>query len=228
MKKYTSLALIGALVVGMVGFISLDSISATSFGTMKVASDIQETGKMIGHVTYELRGADGNIKQYLQSDNVIVQDGTDCAAAAIFDTDDAICSLGTDGFAYIAIGNATKASGATADPDDSALDESDGGVAAFGTGGGGEMGRSVLIDADITAATATDQTTVSIASEPFVFDAANLDVGPNDTFVTQSGLFDSATGGNMFSIRDIPPTATGLQVTEADTLSVTWTITLGQ
>ncbi len=62
MKKYTGIALIGVLVVGIAGFISLDAISSTSFVTMKVASDVQETGKMIGHVTYELRDADGNIK----------------------------------------------------------------------------------------------------------------------------------------------------------------------
>ncbi len=231
MKKYTSIALIGVLVVGMAGFISLDAISVTSFATMKVASDVHETGKMIGHVTYELRNADGNIIQYLQSDNVIVDAGTDCAAAAIFDTDDTVCTntLGADGFAYIAIGNAT---GATADPSDIALDISDGGATNFGDevnfpNAGDEMGRSSLIDADITAATSTTDTTVSIASLPFEFDKANLDVGPDGTVITQSGLFDSATGGNMFSIRDIPPVGTGLAVTNADTLSVTWTITLG-
>jgi len=232
MKRYTSIALIGALVVGMAGFISLDAISATSFATMKVASDVHESGKMIGHVTYELRGADGNIKQYLQSDNVIVEDGTDCAAAAIFDTADTVnCTLSLEGgFSFIAIGNATIASGVSADPTDVELDISDGGVASFGDGGGGEMARSAFIGADITAADSANNidTTVSIASGPFNFDSANIDVGPGGTVVTQSGLFDSATGGNMFSIRDIPPVGTGLPVTEADTLSVTWTITLGQ
>jgi len=121
MKKYTSLALIGVLVVGIAGFITLDAISATSFVTMKAASDIHETSQMIGHVTYELRGADGNIKHYFQSDNMIVDLGTDCAANAIFDTtgsstkDDGaggqvpICTLGTDnGFSFIAIGNSTN------------------------------------------------------------------------------------------------------------------------
>jgi hypothetical protein len=240
MKKYTSIALIGVLVVGMAGFISLDAISATSFATMKVASDVHETSKMIGHVTYELRGADGNIKHYVQSDNVIVQDGTDCAATSIFDTAnvDLACSLsGEGGFAFIAIGNATIASGASADADDSALDISGTGSAGFGTGSGldpktegDEMGRSDFINADISLASTspTGVTTVSIASGPFAFDKVNLDVGPRGTVITQSGLFDSAAGGNMFSIRDIPPDGTGLTVTEADTLSVTWTITLGQ
>ena len=89
------------------------------------------------------------------------------------------------------------------------------------------MARSGYIDADITAADSTQNTdtTVTIASGPFGFE----DLGDGTTtVVTQSGLFDSAVGGsnNMFSIRDIPPVGTGLTVTNADTLSITWTITL--
>jgi len=214
MKKYTSIALIGVLVVGMAGFISLDAISETSFVTMKVASDAHETSKMLGHVTYELRGADGNIKNYFQSDNLIVDIGTDCAAHAIFDTAGTdVCTLGTNGgFAFIAIGNAT---GQTAEASDLALDVE---------GTNGEVDRSDFIDALITAAASpTDDTTVAIASPAFTFEG----LGPSGTKITQSGLFDSAAGGNMFSIRDIPGVdGTGLGVLNADTLSVTWTITL--
>ena len=218
------MALIGALVVGMAGFISLDAISETSFVTMKVASDAHETGNMIGHVTYELRGADGNIKNYVQSDNLIVDIGTDCAAQAIFDTAGIEgCTLGTSGgFAFIAIGNATDP--ATVSPGDIALDES-GGV--IGEGGGGEIARSLdIIDAVISKAASPDtDTTVTITSNDFTF----TDLGPSGTVITQSGLFDSAADGNMFSKRNIPGTGgnIGLGVMNADTLSVTWTITLG-
>lgn len=217
MKRYTSLALIGVLVVGIAGFISLDAISATSFVTMKAASDIHETSQMIGHVTYELRGADGNIKHYFQSDNVIVDVGTNCAAVAIFNaTDDSgVCTLGTDdGFSFIAIGNSTNQL-PLAKVGDTALDND---------GQNGEMDR---LDGTVTITAADDSnsidTTVSIVSPAFTF----TDLGTS-TVITQSGLFDSAFGGsdNMFSIRDIPPVGTGLTVTNADTLSVTWTITL--
>ena len=214
MKKYTSLALIGAIIVGITGFVSLDAISATSVMTMQGTSDIHETGLMIGHVTYEVRGIDGQIKHYLQADNVIVDKGTDCSAQAIFDnTDTDVCTLsGTTGFGYIAIGNAT---GQTAQATDTALDTSV---------NGGEVKRSGFIDATITAANSGSSldTVVSIASTPFTF----TDL-PSGTSITQSGLFDQAIGGNMFSIRDIPgPTGTGLPVISTDTLSVTWTITL--
>ena len=221
MKKYTSIALIGVLVIGMAGFISLDAISATSFATMKVASDVHETGKMIGHVTYELRGADGNIKQYLQSDNVIVDLGTDCAATAIFDTTDAsaICTLGTDtGFSFIAIGNSTTPTPSSVD--DTTLDND--GVT------GGEIDRLAAATVTITQADSlaipSVDTTVSIVSPAFGFTGLNADPAEG-TIITQSGLFDSLAGGNMFSVRDIPGLP-GLRVINADTLSVTWTITL--
>ncbi len=214
MKRYTSLALIGVLVVGIAGFISLDAISATSFVTMKAASDIHETSQMIGHVTYELRDADGNIKHYFQSDNVIVDKGTDCAAASIFNSSNTdVCTLGTDGgFSFIAIGNTTTLTPSSVD--DTVLDV-DG-------AGNGEMDR-LASPVSISAANGGD-TTVSIASPAFTF----AGLGTGGTIITQSGLFDSAddTGtNNMFSVRDIPGLP-GLQVNNADTLSVTWTITL--
>lgn len=214
MKRYTNLALIGAIVAGITGFVSLDAISATSLMTMQGTSDIHETGLMIGHVTYEVRGMDGQIKHYLQADNVIVDKGTDCSAQTIFnDAGTDVCTLGLGGgFAYIAIGNATSA---TAQATDTALDTS---------ANGGEVKRSGFIDAIITAANSTSNidTVVSIASTPFTF----TDL-PSGTSITQSGLFDQSTiGGNMFSIRDIPPSGTGLPVISTDTLSVTWTITL--
>jgi len=231
MKRYTSLALIGVLVVGIAGFISLDAFSATSFVTMKAASDIHETGQMIGHVTYELRGADGNIKHYSQSDNVIVDVGTDCAATAIFDTADVagLCTLGGTGFSFIAIGNSTNPL-PLATVDDIALDISGDCSLGFETADctGAETNRLAASSVGITSAdtlgTGAD-TTVSIVSPAFTFNT----LGPAGTVITQSGLFDSAVGGsdNMFSVRDIPGQGgTGLAVTNADTLSVTWTITL--
>ena len=220
MKKYTSLALIGAIVAGITGFVSLDATSVTSSIIMQGTSDMHETGLMIGHVTYEVRDMDGQIKHYFQADNVIVDKGTDCSAQAIFDNGDLtpdVCTLGSGGgFAYIAIGNAT---GATAQATDTALDTS------LSPNLGGEVKRSGFIDAIITAANSGSSldTVVSIASTPFAF----TDL-PSGTSITQSGLFDQPTiGGNMFSIRDIPgPSSTGLPVTSTDTLSVTWTITL--
>src|SRR3990172_6290327 len=183
MKKYTSLALIGVIVAGIAGFASLDATSATSLITMQGASDMHETSLMIGHVTYEVRGMDGQIKHYFQSDNVITNLGKDCSAVAIFDSDndETFCAKNGD-FAYIAIGNTT---GPAVVVTDTALRN--------------EMDRSGLIEAGITSAsTSSTGTVVSIATvDPFRFE--ELRSGPAATTVTQSGLFDndgSATSDN--------------------------------
>jgi len=209
MKKYMTLALIGAIVAGVAGLISIDAISATSLVSMQGASDFHESGLMIGHVTYEVRGADGQVKQYLQGDNLITEIGTDCAAAAIFDSDNLVCAS-PGNFAFIAIGNAT---GATADATDTELDTSplDNGI---------EMDRSASIDAIIEPNTLGAGTIVTLSNSGSPFTFNGLAVG---TTVTQSGLFDAASGGSMFAIKDLP---VPVDVLPADTLAVTWTITL--
>ena len=217
MKKHTTLALIGAIVAGVAGLISVDAISASSLVTMQGASDFHESGLMIGHVTYEVRGADGQIKHYLQGDNLITKKGTDCAAQAIFnDLDTDVCTLGS-GFGFIAIGNSTNLA-PLASADNTKLDD-DG-------SGGKEIHRSDFINAAITANSGLGTNVIiSNSGTPFTF----TDLGPSGTKVTQSGLFDAATRetGNMFSIKDIPvPLGGGITVNNADTLAVTWTITL--
>lgn len=218
MKKYTTLALIGAIVAGVAGLISIDAISATPLVTMQGASDFHESGLMIGHVTYEVRGADGHVKHYVQGDNLITKQGTDCAAQAIFDDGNTdVCTLtGSGGFAFIAIGNSTNALIALASSDDTTLDDDE--------AGGKEIHRSDFINAVITANTgAGTKVFISNSATPFTF----TDLGTFGTKVTQSGLFDAAIGGNMFSIKDIPDAVFGgIQVNNADTLAVTWTISL--
>ena len=208
MKKYTTLALIGAIVAGVAGLISIDAISATPLVTMQGASDFHESGLMIGHVTYEVRGTDGHVKQYLQSDNLITNKGTDCAATAIFDSIDAVCPTPGD-FAFIAIGNGTGAAGAT--------------NSTLSTVGGGEIVRSTSINAGITAnGGAGTIVTLSNSGSPFIFTGLRTGtIAVPSTTITQSGLFDASTAGNMFSVRNI-----SVPVINADTLAVTWTITL--
>ena len=206
MKKYMTLALIGAIVAGVAGLISIDAISATSLVTMQGASDFHESGLMIGHVTYEVRGVDGQIKQYVQGDNLITRGGTDCAAKAIFNSADLACpSIGN--FKFIAIGNGTGSASAT-----------DTQLSATGPPVSGEIVRSASLTPTIVPnAGSGTVVTISNSGTPFTFTSLRT----SGTTVTQSGLFDAAPPGNMFSIKDI-----SVPVGNADTLAVTWTITL--
>jgi hypothetical protein len=167
-----------------------------------------ESAYMIGHVEYTVRGADGQVKQYAQGDNDIVKRGKDCAAQMIFNSSaiTTACPItsGTTGFNFIAIGNATGAIDGT----ETQLD--------IGTNTR-EIARN---PGKVSFETSGSSTIATITTkDPFVFTSIG------STSVEQSGLFDKgdAATGNMFAMRN----ALAIPVTSADTLSVTWKVTLG-
>ena len=206
MKRTMTIGLLGAVLAVAVGFISTNAISATPFLMAGNEFSPNESAYMIGHVEYTVRGADGQVKQYAQGDNLIVERGKDCAAQMIFDNSSSTaCTItsGTTGFSFIAIGNATGA----VSGDELQLD----------TGATvGEIDRTPgTVTIDITG---TDTIATITTTTPFAFTSIS------STTVQQSGLFDDGTpvSGNMFAMRD----ALAIPVTSADTLAVTWKITL--
>jgi hypothetical protein len=230
MKRTMTIGLLGAILAVAVGFISTNAISATPF--LMAASDVSsdESAYMIGHVEYTVRGADGQIKQYVQGDNLIVDRGRDCAAQAIFDpANTGACTNTIDGFQFIAIGNGTHVddNGQTRLVD---TDGTDGCDSDNTTSDVCEMQRSPAV-ATIVSNAGSTVVTVTNAATPFTFNhggahANHNGVNADQIQILESGLFDanpinSATD-NMFSARSV----TGISVTNADTLAVTWTITL--
>ena len=205
MKRTVTIGLLGAILAVAVGFISTNAISATPF--FMAASDLSsdESFSMLGHVEYTVLDSNGQIKQYVQGDNLIVDNGRDCSAKLIFNsTDDSgVCTPLNTGFNYIAIGNVTGGFPGT--------DAS--------TALGDEMDRT---EGDVTITSNSGTTVVSVTTrEPFTFDHGTTN-HPTGIVVSESGLFDDGTAGNMFSTREV----TGISVSSADTLAVTWTITL--
>ncbi|MGI0076541.1 MAG: hypothetical protein ACREAJ_02930 [Nitrosopumilaceae archaeon] len=217
MKRTMTIGLLGAVLAVAVGFISTNAISATPFFMAGNEFGPNESAYMIGHVEYTVRGVDGQIKQYIQGDNEIVERGKDCSAQSIFDpTDTSACFNSGNGFQYIAIGNGTQ----TIDSGLTQLFDTDGTTeGCAGTGDACEMDRKVgTVSIDISG---TDtEVSITNSGDPFSFNHAG------SIEVTESGLFDDGTldfaTDNLFSIRSI----TGISVTSEDTLSVTWTITL--
>jgi len=206
MKRTITIGLLGAVLAVAVGFISTNAISATPFLMAENEFSPNESAYMIGHVEYTVRGADGQVKQYAQGDNLIVEKGKDCAAQIIFDNSSSTaCTItsGTTGFNFIAIGNATGAIDGT----ETQLDS---------LGADGEIDRT---SGTVTIDTSGSNTIATITTAtPFAFTSIS------STTVEQSGLFDDGTpvNGNMFAMRD----DLGILVTSADTLTVTWKITL--
>ena len=211
MKRAITIGLLGAILAVAVGFISTNAISATPFLMAGNQVGPNESVYMLGHVEYTVKDAQGQIKQYAQGDNAIVESGKDCSAQRIFNASDnsgtgtSVCGINGDGFNFIAIGNGSGA----VDGTELQLDTD----APTNTGEIDRVAGTVSIDNSGTDAVATITT-----ATPFAF------TGISSTIVEQSGLFDigTAAGGNMFSMRD----NLGINVTSADTLSVTWKITL--
>ena len=204
MKRTVTIGLLGAILAVAVGFISTNAFSATPF--FVAASDLSsdESISMIGHAEYTVLDSNGQVIQYVQGDNRIVDRGRDCSAQRIFNASDtSACAFNGDGFNFIAIGNGTFVD------DDGVTQLAD------------EMDR-VAGDVSITSNSGT--TVVSVTTQsPFTFDHGTAN-HPSGITITESGLFDDGTAGadNMFSTRAV----SGISVTAADTLAVTWTITL--
>jgi hypothetical protein len=224
MKRTVTIGLLGAILAVTVGFVGTNAISATPFLIAGNQVSPNESVNMIGHVEYTVRGADGQIKQYAQGDNLIVETGKDCSAQVIFDNAaSGACTItsGTTGFNFIAIGNDTTTVVDTALVLKTGLDDStsspgdgcDGNVATADTCEINRTAGTVTFDISGTDTVATIETTTAFSFTH----SGNMNV-------EQSGLFDDSTSfsGNMFAMRE----GLGITVTSADTLTVSWKITL--
>ena len=255
MKRSTTIVLFASIFAVAVGTLGLSG--NTSALMVSAVPQAQEGISVLGHVEYKLLDEFGDIKGYMQNDNVVVEMGKDCAASYLF-TDSSVaveeCIAGNNAFTYIGIGNGSSGTIAVGNQTlaDSVDDENATCSASGGTGtaGGGDMARrnvTATFDSTGTSTIVTLDTSDTPGSDgPFTFDALNA------TDVIDSGLFNadydnagptvaphtcdaaantpdlSGIGGdwNMFS-RQLLNNADGITVTDGDSLSVKWTITIG-
>jgi len=211
-----------AVTMGALSITGFSGISATSLMTEAIPQTYERTG-MIGHVTYTLFDANGNIKSYIQGDNVVTDPGKDCTALLLFDN-------ATDPGKCAEIGN--HSAGAP-DGAETELDRDSGtGVGACATSGASNGGEMARLPGTVTFTASASQPagtiTEIVTTQPFTFDVNNA------TTVDQAGLFDedeetkdgnrqcTALGtSNLFSVQDIT-----VLTTTGDSLSVKWTITI--
>ncbi len=211
-------ALIGIIAAGLVGAGLASAGSTTPLFLGSQASNMENSSVgILGHVTVIAYDANGNMKSYLQSDNVIVNVGENCITEVLFNvagvSEPCTGTGGSNGgfgpapggFTYLAIGTSNAA-----------LAE-----------------NQAILTADLTStearlnATATGSVTMTDSTgagagfaQVVIEDTFTLVGGPT---VEEYGLFDASTGGNMFA-RQIPgPTI----LSASDTLQVTWTIQVG-
>jgi len=153
----------------------------------------------LGHVTAVVKDSNGNIKAYLQADNIVVDIGRDCASALVFDSGlGADCSI----VEFMAIGSSTVSAVRT-NPD--LFDKTDNGnlliasteIVMTMTGIGGN-------DATIDY----EKTFIILASD-------------SGERIGETGMFDAAN--NMFNRAVFLPS---FGVTEGDEVTVGWELTV--
>jgi hypothetical protein len=231
MKHQTTIVLSSTIVaIVAISLLGFNILSATPF---LVAQDVKQPSagsSIFGHVIYVVKDKNGNIKNYIQGDNIVTTTGHDCAVQMLFaNTTTSItgsttpCSTitgaGTRGaiFNFIAIGNGTNGIGAAG------IDTT------LPTGGPGKeavprIQGTVTLD---TPAANQARATITTAS-PFAFTqmAGNNVLQNSGLFNRQSacavgGCLVGAALGDLFADQAISVT-----VAPSDTLSVTWKITM--
>ena len=197
MKKYTVLILFAA-VMAVGGILAANGLSATPFFIAESATKTLNSGMPItGHITMVATDANGNIKAYRQTDNLVVSVGETCTGARLFGSAAQCSPLGL--FNNIAIGIGAGAEDTT----NTAL---------------GSERNTRQTDATNTMTNSSGTGATSAISGLFAFTASYA--------ISESGIFDSSGNGtgHMFARKLISPV---VNVASGDSLTVTWTITTG-
>ena len=192
-----------ALLFGIIATMGLGTMNAV------VADTSERTGVATGHITLVLRDSDGEIKQYVQTDNLVTREGLDCLVDSLFgSTGTGTCSSALD-FDVVAIGTGavgTDTAIALTTPLTS-------GCIAFADPG---------VVADV--GTTTQAIQVEVVFGGSTSSGADLAASQCEATITEAGVFN--TGGaavatdNMFATQGF----TGVTIAAADTLTVTWDI----
>ena len=195
--KTQHIGLLGAFAAVSLVFLAIGASAAP----MLIAEPIKTqstAGWISGHVTTTVFDEDGNIKQYFQSDNAVMNAGENCAVRDLFDDNNGgsgACSTLGGSFDWIAIGTGSTA------------------VAVTQTALATENTRSQDTACAFTAANGATQAGQCVLSQSFTGITATIQ---------ESGVFDASSAGNMFARQ-----LTGaIALVPADTLQVDWTFTI--
>jgi len=191
----TKYALVGIAMATILGVyaISTTTMAPTTFFTVATYDNVPQ---LVGHVTLTVADSDGNVKSYQQTDNLVTDQGLECALDILFDVG-GCGSLGD--FNHIRLADNGTAN-AVSDTDS-------------------DTSFTVEVASSLVADTVSITGFVVTVEELFtVGDDSGLIA---DDTVDRTALFDDVAGGNMLAHADLSSTT----VTAGDTITVTWTIT---
>jgi hypothetical protein len=209
MNRRITIALLGTAFAVAAGLIGINTISATPL-LLAQSVPTQETGAILGHVTYQVTDSTGHIKKYVQTDNLVVDIGKKCAITKIFQYNNTqVCTLpaatnARNGFNWISIGNGT---GSAANADIQMVN-------------GGANVKNQTVQVTPTLSQSTGNPGIATLSRTFSFNANNA------TTITVSALMDgigNGAGARMFAEK----TGLGVTVSSGDSLTISWTVNVG-
>jgi len=234
MNGKSTLALVGvlfaaAMVVGMA--------TTSAFSTPHVIASsaiVDNQFGMLGHITLTQTDADGNMKSYIQTDNVIVNIGENCVAETLFNvttvgafacagassplyTGGPLNGINNDGFSFIAVGNSSASATppVAVETDTTLINENSTGTT---------MDRKTGSPTVTTESTGVGSSAVVTLSAVFTSDGGISDVD-------ESGIFDepTTTSGSGGGPGDMlaRQTFTNIRLSAGDQLTVEWEITIG-
>ncbi len=235
MQRITTVILAVSIAAITVSFLAANSMLPTTFmiAQSNQPPSIYDKSKILGHVTYVVRGPDGNIKSYAQTDNQEQVMGKTCAINAMFSpsttsltTGNTTCSLGRvsafTGFNVIGLFNGTgtlilNGSDTYAKSKiNSGFVQSSSKDGLIPTTAGSNQGAPV---AGTVSGSAYNSITISSGSIAFT------NLSSSGTTIRGSALLNSTSGTpTMFAENTFG--SGSVSVGNQDTLTVTWTITL--
>ncbi|EPA05994.1 hypothetical protein [Candidatus Nitrosarchaeum limnium] len=216
MKNATTIGMIGAIVlaVGVVGI----NFSDGSIMQKNQPSATQDGGAILGHIEIIQRDSEGNIKAYQQTDNKIINGAKNCVVAVLFGkTSTNTCTIangtstvtGLGKYTFIGLGNTTATMPASTSNDLP-------GEITLGDG----LNRAAGTLGTFTNATADAAGAKQVISKTFSY------TGSQTNTIYAAGLFNQTTTGatsSTFALKAFPSTVT---LTNGDSLTVNWEITI--
>lgn len=189
------------LIVAIVAIASVGGAFALSQDFTSPQNNIKsENMKSLGHIQLVVYGVDGAIKGYRQTDNLVVTNGDNVTANRIFGTTLTTSHAFSGAFNYIGVGTSNTAAAVTQ------------------TDLSGPQSNHRL-------ATVTNGAIHGTAQVQVTFPANRLTNG-SSVNIQESGLFDAFGNGTANSNMFARQTFTAISVNPADTLQVTWTVTI--
>ena len=235
-SKTTIIGLVAAIAV-LSGAMGL-SVTSGGFSDSKIAqSTIPATGFLMGQVMIEAHNEDGELIAYRLGDNEVVDGGEQCILKMLFATTGGLTSGNTDGrgeyasddvctgvltgaWDVIAIGVGTVAVGNAAAHDLlSGLEVECNAIVNAGA-------TTCLADAQLKRASATTKTWTNGTGDTLTeIVLAKTFSSTGSATIRESGLFNSTSvdSGGMLSHK----TFSAVALTSGDSITVTWTFTVG-